>query len=57
MINLALLCYVLALQFYFFRYLVCDSCFKEYQQLVDDVEESGKDMDAKRLVYEKAKKA
>ena len=39
-INMAVICYLLSIQYYFFRHMVCESCFREYKQLSDDVEES-----------------
>lgn len=44
-IEVAVILYLLFIQFYFFRYLVCDGCFSEYKQLTDDVNESAKTLD------------
>lgn len=53
-INVLVICYLLFLQYYFFRHLVCESCFREYKQLSDDVEESAKNLDARRKAYQEA---
>ena len=52
LINILILAYLIAIQFYFFRYMVCDACFREYQQLTDDVEESERTLDERRKQYQ-----
>ena len=53
LINAAVICYLLYIQYYFFRYMVCESCFREYKQLSDDVEESARNLPARREEYKK----
>ena len=53
-INLGIILYLLCIQFYFFRYMVCASCFDEYKQLKDDIKESERTLDARRKVYNEA---
>ena len=43
-INFALLLYLLFIQFYFFRYLVCADCFREYEQLNAMIEKSEREL-------------
>ena len=38
LINIVVLCYVIFIQLYFCRYLLCDSCFREYEQLQVDID-------------------
>ena len=52
-INVAVILYLLGVQYYFFRYLICDTCIREYKQLNAEVAESARTLDARREEYKK----
>ena len=50
--NVLILTYLVFMQYYFIRYVLCDSCFKEWKQLNDEVAESERTLDERREAYE-----
>lgn len=58
LINILLVLYFLGMQYYFFRHMVCESCFREWHKLNKDVEESGKNLEQRQKVFleQKAKR-
>ena len=51
LVNILVLCYLLCVQYYFIRHMLCESCFREWKQLNDEVKESERNLDQKRAEY------
>lgn len=54
-INIAIILYILLIQLYFCRYIICESCFREYKEMSDSIEESKRNLPADREKYKKYK--